>query len=81
MNNETTTPTEYLSDYPDMLTVAELQELLRIGQRQAYELCKEYDFPSIRIGNSIRIPKQALLEWIATKQKNALYDNPFRNAA
>ena len=47
-----------------LLTVNELAEILRIGRSSAYELCRQNQFPVVRIGKVIRIPKQALNEWL-----------------
>ena len=47
-----------------LLTVTELASILRIGRSSAYELCKENQFPVVRIGKNIRIPKQSLYRWI-----------------
>lgn len=52
---------------PRFLTVPEAAEILRIGRTAAYELCRQSDhngFPCIREGKKIRIPYQALMNWI-----------------
>ncbi len=54
-----------------LLTVKELSEVLRIGRSSAYELCRQNEFPVIRIGKSIRIPSKALFEWIERRSENA----------
>lgn len=43
-----------------MLTVDDLRAYLRIGRAKAYELVNEPDFPALRVGRSIRIPKDQL---------------------
>jgi len=47
-----------------LLTVDEMAQILRIGRSSAYELCRQKEFPIVRIGRSIRIPRRALYEWI-----------------
>jgi len=47
-----------------LLTVRELAQILRIGRSSAYELCRQKEFPVVRIGKTIRIPRLALYEWI-----------------
>lgn len=47
---------------PDVLTVEELCAFLKISPNTAYELIRQGDLPSIRIGRSIRIPKRALIK-------------------
>ena len=52
-----------------LLTVKELQDYLGIGRSKAYELVNEPNFPTLRIGRSIRIPKDQLEEWIKKSLK------------
>jgi putative molybdopterin biosynthesis protein len=42
------------------LTVRELADLLRISRRRTYELVAAGDVPSVRVGGSIRIPREEL---------------------
>lgn len=51
---------------PDILTVKEAAQLLRVGKNRMYELCKIENFPRIILGcdRGIRIPKEALKNWI-----------------
>lgn len=58
------------NDLPELLKVNELKDFLRIGRRQAYKLCHEPDFPSIKIGQSIRIPKKSLIDWMNKQIEN-----------
>lgn len=41
-----------------------IRDYLGIGQRQAYELVKSEGFPTKKLGNSYRIPKEDFLEWV-----------------
>lgn len=47
----------------NLLTIDEAREILRVGRNVMYELTKN-GLPHIKIGKQIRIPKEALLEWI-----------------
>ena len=38
------------SDYPDVVSIAELQSMLRIGRNTAYDLLKSGAISSIRVG-------------------------------
>lgn len=49
---------------PDVLTVKELKQALRIGTTKAYELTKLKGFPAIEIGGRILIPKKSLEKWL-----------------
>ena len=51
-------------DLPLMLTVPEVGEVLGISRASAYELVHSKDFPSIRIGTRILVPKDKLIAWI-----------------
>ena len=61
----------------EVLTVKQIREKLNIGLRQAYSLVNKSDFPSIRVGGSIRIPKKAFEEWLEN-QAQSEYSHPNR---
>jgi excisionase family DNA binding protein len=45
-------------------TVKELAKILNIGMNSAYKLTHRKDFPSIKIGRKILIPKAAFYDWL-----------------
>lgn len=51
-------------DFPDVLTVRQMQAALQIGRTVAYRLLKVGEIQSFRIGNSIRIPKKSLILYV-----------------
>ena len=53
-----------LNQYDEVLTVAELQEILNIGRNTAYALLNSGEIPSFRIGKKWRIPKDAVLHYL-----------------
>lgn len=53
-----------LEQLPDVLTISELQKVLRIGRSTAYRLIKTKELPCVRIGRSIRIPKEYIREFV-----------------
>ena len=53
-----------LQDLPMTLRVEELMPILGIGRNTAYELIRSGQIRSIRIGRRIRIPRDALLEFL-----------------
>jgi excisionase family DNA binding protein len=53
-----------IEDLPELLTVRETADFTRIGIRQAYELVRSGELPSVRLGRSIRIPKRALVRFV-----------------
>ena len=46
------------------LRVEDLMPLLGIGRNTAYELIRSEQIRSVRIGRQIRIPREALLEFL-----------------
>ena len=53
-----------LHDLPVTLRVEDLTPILGIGPNTAYELNRSGQIRSIRIGRQIRIPRDALLEFL-----------------
>ena len=53
-----------LHELPVTLRVEELMPILGIGRNTAYELIRSGQMRSIRIGRQIRIPRDALLEFL-----------------
>ena len=51
-------------DLPLTLTVPEVAEVLGISRAGAYELARSADFPSMRIGSRILVPKEKFICWI-----------------
>jgi excisionase family DNA binding protein len=54
-----------LASLPEVLTVREAASILRVGRNQLYQAIGRGQLRSVRIGRSIRIPKQALLDLLA----------------
>ena len=57
---------EYKSydDLPLFLNVAVVAKALGIAPSSAYELMHEADFPVLKIGNRIVIPKAKFIQWV-----------------
>lgn len=53
-----------LNDYPDVLTVAQVAEILGIGKNAAYCLIKNRSIGCRRVGRSIRIPKVCVIDYL-----------------
>lgn len=52
------------SEYPDILTVKQLQDALQIGRTCAYGLISTGEIPSFKIGSAIRIPKSGIISYL-----------------
>jgi excisionase family DNA binding protein len=51
----------------EILTVSDLATLLKISNPVAYDLVARSDFPSFKIGKSIRVSKSELTNWIVNQ--------------
>ena len=49
---------------PAILTVPQLAKFLGIGQNKAYALARSKQLDVLKIGNTIRIPRHALLKYL-----------------
>lgn len=47
-----------------VLTASDIQTALGIGRRQTYELLNRADFPTVRLGRKILVPREAFLRWL-----------------
>ncbi|WP_409967648.1 helix-turn-helix domain-containing protein [Bengtsoniella intestinalis] len=52
------------TNYPETLTVKDVQQILNIGINGAYALIHSKAFPVRRIGNSYRIPRDSFFTWL-----------------
>ena len=59
-----------VSQYPPFLTVEEAASIMRLGRNTVYEMAHDPTFPAIREGRKIRIPTQALFNWLESRQQN-----------
>lgn len=53
-----------LNNYPDVLTVKQLAEILNIGQNAAYRMVKRREIGAKYIGRAIRIPKASVIMYL-----------------
>ena len=58
-----------LDDLPMTLRAEELMPVLGIGRNTAYELVRNGKLRSIRVGRQVRIPKNALIEFLGGREK------------
>ena len=55
-----------LQDLPDVLTVDEAAECLRVSRSSIYQRCARNEIPHVRIGDRILIPRFRLEHWLRT---------------
>jgi len=72
---------------PIVLTVSDAARVLRIGRSKAYEMaalytssCGTRGLPCLRIGDLVRVPKDALHEFVTTGQIVQLIPQPVDHA-
>lgn len=53
-----------VSQPPMLLTVRNVEAELQLGRTRTYELIRSGQIPVIRLGRSVRIPRDALRRWI-----------------
>ena len=51
-------------EYPDIVTVAQLQKMLHISRQLAYELISSGQIRAIKVGNSFRITKISVIDFV-----------------
>ena len=62
---------EYMmvNDMKEYMSVIEMAKYLHIGRSRAYELVRDKDFPSVKVGRKYIVSVYELKEWL--KQKTA----------
>lgn len=56
---------EMFKDYPDVVSVGQLKEMLQIGQVLAYKLVKEGEIKSRKVGGEYKILKSTVIEYLS----------------
>jgi excisionase family DNA binding protein len=52
------------SQYPDIVSVDDITEMLNIGKSSAYTLLRTQQLRHVRIGTKYIIPKQAVIDFV-----------------
>ncbi len=55
-------------DYPLMLTVVEVSQILGVSKRVAYEIMDSQGFPLIRIRRSKRVNRDDFFNWLEERK-------------
>ena len=61
-----------LNKYPDVLTVKEAREILRIGMNNMYHILQSGELKSIKIGRIYKLKKENVIEYIDRKSKERI---------
>ena len=63
---------ELFERYPDVLTVHQAREALGVGRTGVYKLIDQGLLKCFKIGNAYKIPKSALIEYVANSCKGGV---------
>lgn len=59
-----------LEQYNEVLSIGELQEILKIGRNAAYELLNNGSVKAFKIGRNLKIPKESVIHYIEQWKNN-----------
>ena len=52
------------SDYPDIVTVAQLQRMLGVSRSTVYELIRDGDLAAVKVGYGYKVPKVSVISYV-----------------
>ncbi|AIQ63886.1 hypothetical protein PSTEL_13125 [Paenibacillus stellifer] len=55
---------------PPVLSPADIQKFLGIGQRQVYELLNSEDFHAARVGRRLFVSRAVFIEWLEGRSED-----------
>jgi len=53
-----------LQELPAVLSMRDVQRTLGVAKKTAYDLAHRADFPTIRLGRTIRVTREAFIRWM-----------------
>lgn len=56
-------------DYPDIVTVKQLREMLGVSRALAYKLISDGEIQAVKIGTSLKIPKVSVIDFVTEEKK------------
>ena len=59
-------------DFPDIVTVTQLQEMLGVSRHLAYDLINDGSIRGLKIGNAFKIPKVNVIEYVTDQKRVAV---------
>ena len=57
-------------ELPLFLNAATVSSVLGVSPASAYELVHEKDFPTLRVGSRMVVPKEKFIEWVEQHTKD-----------
>ena len=55
---------DLFNTYPDVVSIDEIQQMLRIGKNAVYELLKTQKLKSIKVGKKYVVPKKFVIDFL-----------------
>ncbi len=62
---------QMFSDYPDIVTVKQVQKMLGCSRTFVYGLIDEGEIPALQIGVGYKIPKLSVVQYWLTREKGS----------
>ena len=56
-------------EYPDIVTVAQLQQMLGVSRNLAYKLINDGEIQAVKIGTSLKIPKVSVINFVTEERR------------
>lgn len=53
-----------------VLTAKEVQQLTGLGKNTVYQMVNRADFPKLRVGKRILIPREAFMRWLEAQTEH-----------
>lgn len=66
------------ADYPDIVTVRQLQVMLGISRHAAYDLLTDGSIRGLKLGNAYKIPKINVVRYRTVSSRRASFFSPRR---
>jgi excisionase family DNA binding protein len=63
-SGSTTVPASAPRDLPLLLSAPEAAQLLSLSRAKVLDLANQGEIPSVRLGRSVRIPRESLIAWV-----------------
>ena len=67
-------------EYPDIVTVKELREMLGISRKLAYKLIDYGYIHAVKIGTTLKIPKISVINYVIRDEQNGRKELPTNKA-
>jgi len=61
-------------DYPDIVTVNQLREMLGVSRALAYKLISNGEIHAVKIGTALKIPKVSVINYVTEERKEVKQD-------